>query len=655
MNFQIKKLIIWPRKNQFSPRTINFHLGKVNVITGSSRTGKSAIIPIIDYCLGSSTCSIPIEIIRDNASWYGIIVQTSLEKILIARKVPDGIKVSQEFFVSRGNLINIPNNIEKNQNLDGIKEILNTISGVPYVSRDGYAYNERLSFRDITHLIFQTQDIIANQNILFYKTHQTENREKLKNWFPFILGAETVDIIDARKELKDLELELRRQQKEYDNAVTISNSWLQNIIGQLHVAREYGLYNGELPSDDDKENLLIIAQDIINSAPSSPQSNIESLSRAAKEIRELELQEDELSSNIAILSKRLKDVEELKSSICSYHESAKRKIERLGISRWIKEYSSSINCCPICGSVEHPIAFEEIEKICSVVEQYESQSINPTQIPAAFDREYKTLRTDLKNLIDKKNDLQHRFDLLRARNKEAAEYQQRTKDMFLFLGQLTSTIDLVKRMTETGGLEDKLELTKERIKYISEILSKANVEKSIERSLNEISIHTLERLKMLDVDSAYRVIPPKFSIKELNLEVQDKNGVWHLLGEVGSASNWVSFHLAFSCAMQEYFINQSSSQSIVPSFIIYDQPSQVYFPRLKKDEQLDDPEYQDEDVEAVRSMFKTLAASVNSTGEKWQAIVLDHARSDIYGDIDGVIEIEEWRNGEKLIPEFWYS
>ena len=204
MKFQIEKLIIWPRRAEFPPKILSFHLGKVNIITGASRTGKSAIIPIIDYCLGSGTCTIPIEIIRDNASWYGILIRTESEKILFSRKVPEGTKVSPECYVLRGKQINIPRVIkEKNQNVDGIKELLDSIANVPYFSRDenNEGYNARLSFRDLTHLVFQSQDIVASQSILFYKTHETEHREKLKNWFPFIVGAETIEMIQARNEL----------------------------------------------------------------------------------------------------------------------------------------------------------------------------------------------------------------------------------------------------------------------------------------------------------------------------------------------------------------------------------------------------------------------------------------------------------------------
>ncbi|MCK0550977.1 hypothetical protein [Pseudomonas syringae] len=51
MKLQIRKLILWP-KNGGAYRELEFEPGKVNIISGSSKAGKSAVIPIIDYCLG---------------------------------------------------------------------------------------------------------------------------------------------------------------------------------------------------------------------------------------------------------------------------------------------------------------------------------------------------------------------------------------------------------------------------------------------------------------------------------------------------------------------------------------------------------------------------------------------------------------------------
>lgn len=141
MKFQFTKLIIWPKSKEFPPRAVDFEPGKVNVITGASRTGKSAIIPIIDYCLASSDCFIPIDIIRDYASWYGIVFQTDTEQILISREVPYGNKVSNNFYILRGAIISIPPAIEEaNEKTEGVKLILNAISYVPYDGKYAWAY-----------------------------------------------------------------------------------------------------------------------------------------------------------------------------------------------------------------------------------------------------------------------------------------------------------------------------------------------------------------------------------------------------------------------------------------------------------------------------------------------------------------------------------
>ena len=57
MQFQILKIVLWPSRGGLPPRVVALRKGCVNVISGASRTGKSAIIPIIDYCLGSDRCA----------------------------------------------------------------------------------------------------------------------------------------------------------------------------------------------------------------------------------------------------------------------------------------------------------------------------------------------------------------------------------------------------------------------------------------------------------------------------------------------------------------------------------------------------------------------------------------------------------------------
>jgi hypothetical protein len=272
MKFQLLKLIIWPKSENFPPKIVEFKPGQVNVITGDSRTGKSAIIPIVDYCLASTDCFIPIDTIRDYASWYGVVFQTETEQVLISRKVPNGNQVSNDFYLYRGQIVSIPLTIkEANEKTDGVKNILNAISSVPYFNLEDndehISYKARLGFRDLMALVFQNQDIMANQNILFYKTHAHEHRERLRNWFPFILGAENIEILRARQRLQEIEKRLNQKKREFDKAKAVSSSWMSNMLGYMKVAKEYGLLEDEISDLTKPDDLLADAKHILEHIP----------------------------------------------------------------------------------------------------------------------------------------------------------------------------------------------------------------------------------------------------------------------------------------------------------------------------------------------------------------------------------------------------
>lgn len=340
MQFQIRKLIVWPKSEKHAPRDVEFVLGKVNVITGSSRTGKSAIIPIIDYCLASSDCFIPIDTIRDCASWYGVIIQTESEQLLISRKVPLNSSASNDFYVMRGNSMVVPSVILKpNETLEGVKNILNSLSQVPYFTANGeensIGYQAHLGFRDLMALVFQNQDIIANQNILFYKTHAHDHRERLRNWFPYILGAENLEILIARQRLLIVEKRLNQLRKELERAKSVSSSWMANMLGHIKVAKEYGIQCADISNASTPDELIFAARQILENIPEYSQTKVADIGVANEEILKLEVEEGRLSSEIGIVKKRLHDIERLKSGFSDYKASIGTRVERLHISQWL--------------------------------------------------------------------------------------------------------------------------------------------------------------------------------------------------------------------------------------------------------------------------------------------------------------------------------
>ena len=85
MSLQIRKVVLYGLSGQ--RREVDFRLGALNIITGASETGKSAIIDILDYCTGRGQCYVADGIQRV-VSWYGILFQDGQSQIFVARRGP---------------------------------------------------------------------------------------------------------------------------------------------------------------------------------------------------------------------------------------------------------------------------------------------------------------------------------------------------------------------------------------------------------------------------------------------------------------------------------------------------------------------------------------------------------------------------------------
>ena len=83
---QIRAIVLYNTAGEV--RRLDFTLGSVNIISGSSKTGKSALIDIVEYCLGREECGVPVGVIRDTVAWYGLLLQFPDIQCFIARRDP---------------------------------------------------------------------------------------------------------------------------------------------------------------------------------------------------------------------------------------------------------------------------------------------------------------------------------------------------------------------------------------------------------------------------------------------------------------------------------------------------------------------------------------------------------------------------------------
>ena len=82
MKSYIKAIIIFNENDE--KRVVPLEQG-VNIITGESKTGKSALVEIIDYCLCSTRCTIPKGKITDFSYVYSLVIAIGSNTYVVAR------------------------------------------------------------------------------------------------------------------------------------------------------------------------------------------------------------------------------------------------------------------------------------------------------------------------------------------------------------------------------------------------------------------------------------------------------------------------------------------------------------------------------------------------------------------------------------------
>ncbi len=655
MYFQIKEIVLWARNRRFAPRHLKFELGKVNVITGASRTGKSAIIPIIDYCLGSGKCRIPVKTIRDSCDWFGVLVQTSSGQKLFARREPGIQKSTGDMFLLEAPVVEIPEHIEsKNVTAEAVKKSLDEIAGLTSLNFDleetSSGFKGRPSFRDLGAFTFQPQNIVANPEVLFFKTETYEHREKLRTIFPYVLNAITPEQMAKRHELVNLRKELRRKESELAIVREVSERWLGEIRARVSEAKELGFIQQTIRPEAAREELVDLLTQVVLSSTGEVQVTEQTISEAIEELVELQREESAVSMNLSQLRRRFSEMSALRESTIQYKDALSIQRDRLGVSEWIRDLHNQEHDCPLCGNslTESTKRLDALEHALTEIEEEAGRF---ETVPAAFDREFERIRAEIRTFSEKLRGIQIRREALEQRSDKARRHQYDSVQASRFIGNLEQSLQTYARIGTDSELDNEVRELRERVNTLGSEISEEGVENKKKRALNSVRSNTEKLLPNLDVERPYD--PVALSIDDLTIRV---GGVERddYLWELGSGSNWLSYHIAVTLGLQQFFLNLRHSP--VPSFIVYDQPSQVYFPKrlaIKEDEVDPDPQYRDEDITAVQKVFSVLESVVREANNSLQIIVLDHASENVWGSIEGVHCVEEWRNSNKLVPMDW--
>lgn len=635
-NIQIENIVIWPKNPKLEPKILSFAKGKINIIYGLSQTGKSAIIPIIDYCLGSTQNKIPVGYIRDYSAWYGIVLNINETKVLIVRENLD--EASNKIIVLE-NIKNIPMLIDRSneKNVEDFKLELNKIMGVPFYEPTNSLgiRNSRLSFRDLVTFNFQPQYIVANPNCLLYKMDTSQYKRLMLPVFNLVIGAETLENIENRIKLDALREKLNKLNKRKEETKRAKNIQLEKCESIISNAIKYGLlnetYSNKVRNQKEYKSILKILSEKTIRDLSPNLKNADSISDLLNDInKEIE----PLNSRLITLQSQKEYIEELIELLKERNEKIKMKSNRLEIAKFIKSFCEE--------NAEETACLGDLEEICSNLDIL-TNNLNERLEPE--------IALYVKKLLDIDKELNNISINIEALKNEKFE-----------ISKIGEKKNIVEKIYEDIIIKSKilLEFANSKDEDINEKI------KDIQKQIDEISIDDVEAeynncIKNI-IKYGQKYLPDikefhyisQFIKDDMTIKVK-KDEYTHkdfYLWETGSGSNWVAFHIGVILGFHFHFIEKKLP---ILNFIMYDQPSQVYFPQKILTEK--DKKFEDKDIEQVKKMFKTFENAVKDANGNLQIIVSDHADELVWGDISDEHKhiVANWSSGEALIPQEWIS
>lgn len=639
---QIRELVLYGYNGKV--RHLPFLLGKVNIITGRSKSGKSAVGDIIDYCLGGDSCNIADGVIRNNVSWYGLLLQFNRERVFVARKNPDKGQQSTGFcYINVGEKIEVAQELDflPNTNVAGIEQALTSRLGISENLNIPPEGQSRLplaaNIRHALYYCFQGQDEIAAKNFLFH--HQSDDyiTQAIKDTLPYFLGAVSEEALALENERGLLKRKLVLEKRKLEENRHLMGGGSERAISLIGEARQVGLIDNLTPVDyQDYHSMYSILQNAMSWTPNKVPSNsaMDRLTFLQTERQRLQEDCDEIGINIDNAKKFVGETAGY--SVEAQHQ--KTRLESIGL---FEQLDFTPGKCPLCsGALDQPLP--SVEMIKSSITNLEKSIANVT-------REQPKLRSfisDLEQEREKKQEMLRAFeseiDGLYRQDEERKRIQDLNARRAKVLGRISLWIESVENDMESEKQEQAIKKIENRLNEINGVLDSDSVEERKQSALSRIQGNMTTWAKELQLehcDNPYRLDLNKVTV------IVDKPERPVPLKQLGSGSNWVGVHLITYFALQQFFINLNRP---VPRFLFLDQPSQVYFPSDLDEKHIDWNE--------VNKMYQFIIKRTEEMEEQLQVIIVDHAEPNENKEFYKKYICENWWPiGKNLVPSDWYE
>jgi hypothetical protein len=649
MNAYIERIVLFSKENDM--REVILTTG-LNIITGDSKTGKSALIEIVDYCLFSSRSTIPVGKIRDFTELFCIIIKTTTKYLIIARHCWDSINRTKAYFSFETNdsfMKNFSVDYFSNKALRPLKETQLNVEqhlGLAVFDTRESSYEEKISagkatMRSFISLLFQHQNLIANKHSLFYRFDDDNKKKKTIAQLPILLGWQDSHFYNLQQQLEDrkqkLKKELKNQKTNESNKTELTKK-LELIIKHYYDALGWTLEEGLSFAE-----LKKIASNLPQ-VPKTPEENSDIKTQLSLLKASRKKYYDELSE----VNLLLKKIEINNSEASNYSEILTEIVSRNNFEKSENEIN-----CPICQHRVFGIE-DKVKKINDSRENLLSElksigkyshdtSEHVNQLIAQRDLCKENIRV-----------ISVEISNLEKANESIAKEQSLREVLMRLRGKIENELEhILDKPTLTASVD--IDTLRNEIDLIEEKLKGFDLEAKINEANSFINKRMTEISEKLDFEKELRSGKMRFDLNNFdfyyNFEKQNIR-----LSEMGSGANWLACHLSLFLALLH--LNCKESNSCIPSFLFLDQPSQVYFPKAIKIisaennfmQELDDESNYDENIKQVKNIFKVILEEISiiekDCGFAPQIVVMEHADEK---EFNQYVKKRWANNGEKLI------
>jgi len=659
---QIHSLILYSHDGR--RRELTFNLNGVSIIAGDSATGKSSLIEIVDYCLGSGECRVPDGTIRENVAWYALkLVSEKNGQLFVARRGPDAERRStHQFVILIGNDVQIPVGGElamthnREDAIGALSEFLGIRPNETQLPEDG-ADNYDITIRHAIKFCLQYQDEIASKRTLFHQQGEGFKAKAIYDSLPYLLGFQREDYLDRLAQLRRAKQELAESQRRVAEYEALAVGGLDMGVALVGEAAQVGIIGTTDPPGRPRQ-LLDVLDGIAKWIPNSPSA--------------VNASDDTLTASQQALIGLERHRQELKSQIIAAEAATRLAVDtgtewqeqaaRLASIQLFQEKITAETICPLC---EQPTTEREAE--LPGFQAIQTQLAATTKQLSELD----AYLPHVNEFMEKLREELLQTDGLIVATRQTIRQLQRERD------QSSAVLDLnVRQAIVVGHVEQYLIGMRGQLgegeslrKMLADIQRRVDdleagiSTEDVRRQLRAVADQLQGQMATWAGQLRLEFVPEPFRLnfEQLTVEVS-RDGYYLPLYRMGSGKNWLGCHLLAHFALHSYFILKRRP---VPRFLFLDQPTQVFYPPDDVDQaggEVTNLEIRQasgsEDRDIVQRIFSWIfqrTKEFNGEG-RFQVIVTDHAELDTPEFRAAQVDLPRWREGvNSLVPPDWIS